>query len=508
MGLYLLTKDNSIGLLIYKELFMSLNFPVIIKTLSFVTILVGVAMIPSALVSVFYAEYDVAVLFFMIIVPVLAIGMALSVRIRATASRLRIREGYLAVALSWLLASLIGCLPYLATGTTDGFIDAFFEAVSGFTTTGASIVTNVEILPKGILFWRSFCQWLGGMGILVFAISILPALGIGGQNMAKAETPGISLSKMAPRMTDSAKILYIIYIVFSLAAGILFKLGGLGFFDSVIAALGSMSSGGLSNYNEGISHFNSGYVEFVASFFTVLACINFTLYYNIIQGKWKQFFSNSELRTFLIILAGGGLFIAANLWLTGSYDSIGESLRYGLFQSTAFITTTGHFSANYNLWPAFSKAMLLLLMLIGASSASTGGGIKVIRIIALFKLIQKGIYMRLHPSAVVPVKIQGKIISSETVSGITSFLSLYAFVFVLSVLVLSLENLDFLTTFSTVVATLNNVGLGMEIVGPGGSFALFSGFSKLYLCFLMLMGRLELLTIALLFTPSFWNPDR
>ncbi|MGI6734389.1 MAG: TrkH family potassium uptake protein [Anaerovoracaceae bacterium] len=487
---------------------MSLNFPAMIKILSFITVLVGLSMIPSALVSVYYAEYDAALRFAMVILPILAVGLVISAKVRATASRLKLREGYLAVALSWLLASLIGCLPYLATGTIDGFVNAFFESVSGFTTTGASSVTNVEILPKGVLFWRSFCQWLGGMGILIFAISILPALGIGGQNMAKAETPGISLSKVVPRMTDSAKILYIIYIVFTLAAVILLKLGGLSLFDSFIAALGSTSSGGLSNYNEGISHFNSGYVEIIASFFTVLACINFTLYYSIIQGKWKRFFSDHELRTFLLILAAGGLFVTASLWLTGSYDSIGESLRHGLFQSTAFITTTGHFSADFNLWPAFSKTVLLLLMLIGASSASTGGGIKVIRIIALFRLIQRGIYMRLHPRAVVPVKIQGRTISSEMVSGIMSFLALYTFIFVLSVLILSLENLDFLTTVTTVAATLNNVGTGMGLVGPEGSFAMFSDFSKIYLCFVMLMGRLELFTVILLFTPSFWNPDR
>lgn len=479
-----------------------------IKTLSFITILLGVSMIPSALVSVFYAEYDVALRFAMIILPILAAGMVVSARVRAKASRLKLREGFLVVTLSWLLASLIGCLPYLATGTIDGFVNAFFEAVSGFTTTGASTVTDVEILPKGILFWRSFCQWLGGMGILIFAISILPALGIGGQNMAKAETPGLYLNKVVPKMTDSAKILYLIYISITLAAVILLKLGGLSFFDSFIAALGSVASGGLSNYNGGISHFNSGYIEFVTAFFTMLACINFTLYYSVIQGKWKQFFSDHELRTFLLILAGGGLLVTANLWFTGSYDSVGESVRYGFFQSTAFLTTTGHFSTDFNLWPAFSKAVLLLLMLIGASSSSTGGGIKVIRVIVLFKLIQRGIHMRLHPSAVVPVKIQGKTIPSEMVSGIMSFLSLYTFIFMLSVLVLSLENLDFFTTITTIAATLNNVGTGMGMVGPDGSFALFSNFSKVYLCFLMLMGRLELFTIILLFTPSFWNPDR
>jgi trk system potassium uptake protein TrkH len=346
------------------------------------------------------------------------------------------------------------------------------------------------------------------MGILVFAISILPALGISGQHMAKAETPGIFLSKVTPRMTDSAKILYVIYIFFTLAAIILFKLGGLNTFDAFIAAMGSVASGGLSNYSGGISYFNSGYIELVAATFTILTCINFTLYYNIVKRKWKEFFGDLELRVFLLILLGSGILISANLWLSGSYGSIGESLRYGLFQSSASMTTTGHFSANFDSWPTFSKMVLFLLMLIGASSSSTGGGMKVIRISILIKLIRRGVFMRIHPNAIAPVKIQGKALPQEMLSGVMSFLSLYAFIFTLSALVLSLENLDFLTTITAVAATMNNVGTGMGLVGPEGSFALFSGFTKIYLSFLMLMGRLELFTVILLFMPSFWNPDR
>lgn len=487
---------------------MALNYPAIIKILGFVTTLIGGAMIPSALVSVLYEEYTTALKFALIILPVMAVGIFMSIQMKVRVSRLKLREGFCVVAFSWLLASLLGCLPYLATGTVDGFVNALFEATSGFTTTGASIVTDVEVLPKGVLFWRSFCQWLGGMGILIFAISILPTLGVSGQRMAKAEAPGVTLNKVVPRMADSAKILYIIYVSFTLSAIVLLMLGGLNLFDAVIAALGSVASGGLSNYNSGISYFNSAYVEFIVAFFTVLACINFTLYYSAIRGKWREFFSDQELRGFLLILSCGGLFIMANLWATGSYDSVPQALRYGFFQASAFMTTTGHFSADFDLWPAFSRMVLLVLMLIGASSSSTGGGIKVIRIIVLLNILRRGIFMRLHPNAVVPIKIQGKTISAEMVSGIMSFLALYTFIFMLSGLVLSLEDLDFLTIITTVTATLNNVGTGMGLVGPTGSFAIFSDFSKVYLSFLMLMGRLELFTIILLFTPSFWNPDR
>jgi len=487
---------------------MALNYPAIIKILGFVTTLIGGAMIPSALVSLIYEEYDTALKFALIVLPILAVGIFISMQIKVKVSRLKLREGFCVVAFSWLLASLLGCLPYLATGTVDGFVNALFEATSGFTTTGASIVTDVEVLPKGVLFWRSFCQWLGGMGILIFAISILPTLGVSGQRMAKAEAPGVTLNKVVPRMADSAKILYIIYISFTLAAAVLLMIGGLDLFDAVIAALGSVASGGLSNYNAGISHFNSAYVEFIVAFFTVLACINFTLYYSAIRGKWREFFSDPELRIFLLILSCGSLFLALNLWATDSYSSVSQALRYGLFQASAFVTTTGHFNADFDLWPAFSRMVLLLLMLIGASSSSTGGGIKVIRIIVLIKILRRGIFMRLHPNAVVPIKIQEKTIPAEMVSGVMSFLALYAFIFMLSGLVLSLEDLDFLTIITTVTATLNNVGTGMGLVGPNGSFAMFSDFSKVYLSFLMLMGRLELFTIILLFTPSFWNPDR
>ena len=487
---------------------MALNYPAIVKILGFVTVLIGGAMIPSALISVIYGEYETALSFALIILPILAIGLIVSRQIKVRVSKLKLREGFCVVAFSWLLASLLGCLPYLATGTIDGFINALFEATSGFTTTGASIITDVEVLPKGVVFWRSFCQWLGGMGILIFAISILPTLGISGQRMAKAESPGVTLNKVVPRMADSAKILYIIYVVFTLAAVILLMLGGLNLFDAFIAALGSVASGGLSNYNGGVSYFNSTYVEFIVALFTVLVCINFTLYYSAVRGKWREFFSDQELRTFLFLLTCGGLFITINLWATDNYDSVFQALRHGLFQASAFMTTTGHFSADFDLWPAFSRMILLLLMLIGASSSSTGGGIKVIRIVILFKILRRGVFMRLHPNAVVPVKIQGKTISSEMVSGVMSFLALYTFIFTLSGLVLSLEDLDFLTIITTVTATLNNVGTGMELVGPTGSFALFSDLSKIYLSLLMLMGRLELFTIILLFTPTFWNPDR
>ncbi len=487
---------------------MTLNYRAIIRILGFVFLLLGLSMLPSALISFIYGEGDIGIDFIKIILPTVTIGILISAKSKERVSKLKMRESFLVVASSWVLASLIGCLPYLVTGTINGFTNAFFESVSGFTTTGATIIDQLESLPKGILFWRSFSQWMGGMGILVFAISILPMLGISGHHIAKAETPGINLNKIAPKMSDSAKILYMIYAFFTLMAIVLFRLAGLNLFDSFVASTACAASGGLSNYSSGLSHFNSIYIEFIAGFFTVLTCINYNLYYRSIRGKWINFLSNSELKVFLLILLLSGMSISLNLQLTGSCEKVSQSLRHGFFQTSAFLTTTGHYSADFDMWPTFSKMVLLLLMIIGASSSSTGGGIKIIRLIILFKLVARELFIRLHPRAVVPVKVQGKTLSGEVISGVVAFLSLYTIFFIISLLILSLEGFDFLTTVSTVASMINNVGTGMGDVGPGGSFAIYSTFSKVYLCFLMLLGRLELFTLLLIFTPSFWNPDR
>ena len=486
---------------------MGLNLKAIIKIMGAILTILGISMIPSVIVSLIYDEYDVAIAFIKLLIPIVIIGILIIRKIDVKRNKLKIREGFLVVALTWLTASILGAFPFILTGSTDNFINAFFESTSGFTTTGATILNNVEILPKGLLFWRSFSQWLGAMGILIFAISLLPALGISGQRMAKAETPGPTLNKLVPRMSDSAKILYFIYIIFTIVAFLLF-VAKVNTFDAIILAFSSVASGGLTNYNNGIAHFNSLYIESILFIFTLLVCVNFTLYYNIIRGNLRDFFSDRELRAFIGILITAIILIATNLWITNTYDSLGESIRYSVFQSSSFITTTGHFATDFNQWPSFSKMILFLLMLIGACSSSTGGGIKVIRVLILFKLIQRGFYKRLHPRAVVPIKIQDKAVPTESVTGITSYLYLYIFIFTLSTLVLSFENIDLLTIFSTVAAIINNVGTGLDIIGPMGSFDGFSAFSKLYLSILMLVGRLELFTIVILFTPSFWNPDR
>ncbi|MEA4987913.1 MAG: TrkH family potassium uptake protein [Anaerovorax sp.] len=487
---------------------MVLNYKLILKVDAAIGILLAAAMIPSLIVSLLYNEIDAAISFARCIVPMLFLGAFVVYKIKPTSSTLRMRDGFLIVASCWILASIFGAFPFLLSNSIPSFIDAFFETASGFSTTGASILTDIEVLPKGILFWRSFTHWLGGMGILVFAIALLPALGIGGQRIIRAETPGPTLDKLSPKISDSARILYSMYFGMTLLEVILLCIGGVNLYDALVHTFGTVGTGGLSSYNNSIAHFDSIYVDIVITVFMILAGVNFNLYYLLLQRKIKDFFSDYELRGYLIIIAIATVLIAWNLWSTNTYDTIGESLRYSVFQAASITTTTGYSTTNFDLWPTFSKMVLFLLMFVGGCSSSTGGGVKVIRVLILLKLIRRGMYRKLHPRAVVPVKIQGKAIPSATVSGITSFPVLYACLLLFGSLIISLENFDMLTSISSVAACLGNIGPGFELVGPSANYSAFSDFSKMFLAFYMLIGRLELFTIMLLFAKLFWNPDR
>lgn len=487
---------------------MVLNYKVILKITGIIILIISLSMTPSFLVSLFYGESDMAISFVKSMIPMFLIGLFLVMTTKPASPNLRIRDGFAIVALCWVLSSLLGSIPFMISGYIPRFADAFFETASGFSTTGASILTDVEVLPKGLLFWRSFTHWLGGMGILVFAIALLPALGIAGHRIAKAETTGPTLGKLTPKLTDTAKILYIIYIIFTILETILLMFGGMNLFDSLIHTFGSVGTGGFSNYNDSVGHFNSTYIDLVISFFMILCGINFTLFYHIIQRRFKEFFRDSELRCYFIILGGSILFIALNLWWTNTYESAGQSLIFSIFQTASIMSTTGYATDNFDLWPSFSKIILLFLMFIGGCSASTTGCMKVIRILVLFKLIRRGIELRLHPHAVISVKLDGKAVSADTVSAITNFIMLYLSVFVLGSILISLDNFDLITNISAMASCLGNVGPGFGLVGPTLNYSIFSEPIKIFLALVMLAGRLELFTIILLLTPSFWNPDR
>jgi len=483
---------------------MSFNYKAVIRILGFISVIIGASMAFSLFVALIYGEMETAIAFLKSMIITLSAGGLTLFFVRTDSTVLKIRDGYLIAALCWFIASAFGALPYMLSGVITSYADAYFESVSGFTTTGATVVGDLSALPKAIQFWRSFSHWLGAMGILILAISLLPALGISGMRLARAEAPGPAIEKMSTRISDSARKLYTIYISLTLIEVVLLMLGGLNLFDALIHTFGSIGSGGISNYSDGISHFNSFYVEFIVIFFSVAASVNFVQYNHLLQRKWKEFFKDEELRVFLTILVGSFILIALNLWATGTYGPV-LSARKAAFQATAFMTTSGYSIGDYTIWPSFSQTILFCLMLIGGCSASTAGSMKVLRVMILFKLIVRGMYKRLHPNAVVPVKIGSRIISAETVSMVSSFAILYFTIFVFSSLIVSLDNNDLLTTISAVAGSLSNTGLGMGLLGPDGNFAVFSVPTRLYLSVLMIAGRLELFAIILLLTPSFWK---
>ena len=487
---------------------MNLNARIIIRIIGYVTVIIGVAMIPCLLVSLIYGETKMATAFTIIFVPLILSGLTIVLKVKHKRNVLRMREGVLIVAVSWIWASLLGTLPYILSGTLTDFVYAFFESVSGFTTTGSSVMDNMADVYKGLLFWRSLTTWLGAMGILVFAITILPTLGIGAQNIAKAETTGPTLDKVTTKISDNAKILYLMYMGLSTVEIILFLLGGLNLFDAVLHTFGSMGTGGLSNYELGIGQFDSIYVETIISTFSIFASINFVAYNHILHGKLKAFFKEPEIRAFFFIMGSAIIIIGLFLFITRTYDSILTSFRYGAFQVISFMSTSGYVTTDYNGWPLLCKIILFTLLFVGGCSASTSGSVKVIRIAVLYKLIKRSMYKVVHPRAVVAVKMGGRPVAAEVVSNITVFILLFMLVFMGGAVLLSLDNVSIETAFNASISALSNTGVGLGSVGYGMTFDIFSNGGLLVLSLLMLTGRLELFTILILFIPSFWNPDK
>lgn len=483
---------------------MILNYRMISRILGWIMIILALCMIPSLLISVFQHETKAILGFIYTIIPMIIIGL-FATRVKEKTSLIKVRDGYAIVSFSWIIASVFGALPFVISGSIPSFIDALFETVSGFTTTGASIMPDIEIIPMGILFWRSFTHWLGGMGILVFAVALLPALGIGGQQIANAETPGPVLDKITPKMSDMAKILYFIYIFITVLEVILLCLSGMSLFDSLINAFGTMGTGGFSNYNASIAHYDSVIINLIIGTFMVIAGANFNLYYDLLKGRWKSVLKDNELRLYLGILFAAVVLIALNLRLTNTYDSTFQAFVHSFFQSSSIMTTTGFASTNFDLWPTFSKMVLFFLMFVGGCSASTAGSIKVVRVLVVLKLIKRELFQKLHPRAMVAIKINNSPIAPDKISSILSFVALYFLLFLGGTLLLSIEDFGLVTSASAVAATLGNVGPGFEAVGPIMNYSLFSPFSTCVMSFLMLCGRLELFTVILMLSPGFWR---
>ncbi len=455
-----------------------------------------------ALTGIFYGEIRETLIFLAASAICLLSGFILKLR-RPKRRDLYTREGFAAVALSWLTMSAFGALPFFLTGEIPNYIDALFETASGFTTTGASILTNVEALSHVSLFWRSFTHWIGGMGVFVFIMAILPLMGGGTTiNLMRAESTGPSVGKLVPRVKDTAKILYELYIGLTVIGTIVFCICGLNLFEALTTIFGTVGTGGFSIYNDSVMRF-SPLVQNMITLFMILSGINYTAYYLLICRRVKDAFSIEEVRWYLGIVFGSGAIITWNIHKL--YPNIWDSLRHAFFQVGSIITTTGFSSADFDQWPELSKNILVLLMFVGACAGSTGGGIKVTRVIILLKTIRKELAVMIHPRVVKKIKIDGRPLPHETLRATNVFIAVYAFIFLSSLLIVSIDNFDFTTNFTAVAATLNNIGPGLAGVGPTKNFALFSPLSKCVLIFDMVAGRLELFPMMILLAPSNWK---
>lgn len=413
-----------------------------------------------------------------------------------------VKEGFVSVALSWIVLSFMGGLPFLFSGVISNPIDALFETVSGFTTTGASILKDVEVLPHCMLMWRSFTHWIGGMGVLVFLLSFMEMHGGSHMNLMKAESPGPSVSKLRPTVRSTAKILYIIYIVLTLVEILLLLAGGMPLFDSLTTSFGTAGTGGFGIKNDSIGGY-SPYIQIVVTVFMILFGVNFNAYFLIWCRKFTQAFRMEEVRCYFGIIFASIAVITLNI--AHLYSSVGEALRHAAFQVGSIITTTGYATTDFNLWPQASRTILVLLMFIGACAGSTGGGIKVSRFIILIKTIKKELHTLLHPRSIRKLKLDGHTLEHEVVRSTNVFLIAYVLVFAFSILLISFDGLDMVTNFTGVSAALNNIGPGLELVGPTQNFSIFSNGAKLVLIFDMLAGRLELFPMLLLFVRETWK---
>lgn len=470
----------------------------ILKIILIIMSIVGIAMFLPAAVALIYHETWTALSFIICAVPLTLLGIiginrfSLGMHIE---DNLSIAEGFLIVGLTWLLMSLFGALPFVISGDIPFFIDAFFETASGFTTTGASILTDVEALSQGALFWRSFTHWIGGMGILVLTTALLTKLGIGGQRLVNAESTGPIKDKSAATYKKSAALLYRIYLVITIAEIIILCLCGMNLFDSCIHSFGSVGTGGFSNYAKSVGAFNSLPIEIVIGIFTLMCGVNFGIYALIVQGDIKKALSNTELKVYLAIVAFSVIFIGIQI----------HSFRDSFFTVSSIITTTGYATADYDLWPAASKYILMLLMFIGGCAGSTGGGMKVIRIVMLFKFIREGMKARLHPSLMYTAKIDGRKIDQDIMMQSAGFISLYLGLTFVGALIVALSGIDFTSSFAASLACISNIGPGFGMVGPTCNFSFLPPLIKVFLSVLMIAGRLELYTIILMFNPDAWR---
>ncbi len=482
-----------------------MNIKQILRVVSVLLFIIAFFMLIPFSIALQYNEKEI---FLSFLIPIFAIIIVCSFTLFVTRKNIKntisTREGFLLVSLSWVSAAFISGLPFYISGAIPHFVDAFFETMSGYTTTGASILTNIEALPKSILFWRSLTHWLGGMGIVVLTVAIFPLLGIGGLQLIKAEAPGPTIDKITPKITETAKILWYIYLTLTISETLLLMAGGMNLYDSFTHTFGTLATGGFSPKNRSVGHYNSAYIDGVVTVFMILAGTNFILYFKLITRNFRSVFGNTELKVYLWI------FFIAMLIITFSnygnvYETFGNSIRFAGFQAASILTTTGYTTTNYAQWPMLSQVVLFILMFIGGSSGSTGGGIKVIRMVTLFKQGWNELKYLIYPRAVFQIKLSGGTVTKDILHAISGFVFLYITLLLFTAFIVASGGNDILTSLSTALVTLGNIGPGFGKISPTGNYAFYPDYIKWYLSFIMMAGRLEVYTVLVLFTPKFWK---
>ena len=482
-----------------------MNYRAVVNIIGRILLLEAVLLCFPIIVDLIYKE-GMWLSFLTPMACLLVVGIPIILLVKPKDVRLYAKEGFVITALAWVLMSIFGAVPFVVSGILPNFFDAFFEAVSGFTTTGASVITNVEVAPHSILFWRSFMHWIGGMGILVFMLALIPNQEGGSMHILRAESTGPNVGKLVSKMNLTARILYAIYAVLTLVCFIFLVAGKMPVFDSICTALGTASTGGFGVWNNSIAHYNSVYLEMVTAVFMFIFGINFNVFYLILIKKFSDILKMEEVRAYFIIIIVATILIALDIM--AMYENFGEALRYSFFQVSTVITTTGFTTANFAAWPTFAKIILLFLMVIGACAGSTAGGFKISRMLILSKSSVTDLRKMLHPRQIIKTKLGGDVLSEETIRNTKTYLVAYVGIIIASVLLISIEGYGGIeTNLSAVLACFNNIGPGLELVGPLGNYSGYSNFSTLVLTINMLAGRLEIFPILLLFTPTTWRKN-
>ena len=482
-----------------------MNYRMVVFVLGRIFLVEAAMLLLPMVCSAIYGEWYMLPAFLLPAVILLLLGLAASLRTPKNTT-IYARDGLAIVALVWVLMSAFGALPFVISGEIPAFADAFFEMVSGFTTTGSTILNDIEALSHGALFWRSFSHWVGGMGVLVFAMAVLPMTDGRAMHLMRAEVPGPTCGKLSSKLSDSAKILYGIYFAMTALEVALLCAGGMSLYESLIHSFGTAGTGGFSNRALSIGAYQNPYFEWVIGIFMLLFGINFNLYYFILMRHFREAFGSEELHAYLGIVLFSTVTIAANI--LSMVGSVGEAVRTAFFQVSSIITTTGYATADFNLWPTYSRVLLLLLMIVGACGGSTAGGLKISRVIIFFKAARQDLNKMLHTHAVTAIRFEGKPLDEKTLQGVHNYFNVYMMLIMLSTVLVSLDGFDMITTFTAVITCLNNVGPGMEMVGPMGNFSQFSAPVKYLLSFDMLAGRLELYPMLAMFAPRLWRRRR